>query len=59
MSLGGGGGTAVALRRPGQGGGSACLGVLFAAAIELCPRDDGHPDRRVVETVTADRLRTG
>jgi hypothetical protein len=25
MSLGGGGGSAVALRRPGQGGGSACL----------------------------------
>jgi integrase len=33
--------------------------VLFAAVLELCPRDDRHPDRRVFENVTADRLRTG
>jgi integrase len=32
--------------------------VLFAAVLELCPRDDRHPDRRVFENVTADRLRT-
>lgn len=31
--------------------------VLFAAVSELCPRDDRHPDRRVFENVTADRLR--
>ena len=31
---------------------------LFAAVLELCPRDDRHPDRRVFENVTADRLRT-
>jgi integrase len=32
--------------------------ILFAAVLELCPRDDRHPDRRVFEDVTADRLRT-
>jgi integrase len=32
--------------------------TLFAAVLELCPRDDRHPDRRVFEHVTADRLRT-
>jgi integrase len=32
--------------------------ALFAAALELCPRDDRHPDRRVFENVAADRLRT-
>jgi integrase len=32
--------------------------VLFAAVLDLCPRDDRHPDRRVFENVTADRLRT-
>jgi integrase len=32
--------------------------VLFAAVLELCPRDDRHPDRRVFEGVSADRLRT-
>jgi integrase len=32
--------------------------VLFEAVLELCPRDDRHPDRRVFENVTADRLRT-
>jgi integrase len=32
--------------------------VLFAAVLELCPRDDRHPDRRVFQGVTADRLRT-
>lgn len=32
--------------------------VLFAAVLEFCPRDDRHPDRRVFENVTADRLRT-
>jgi integrase len=32
--------------------------VLFQAVLELCPRDDRHPDRRVFEHVTADRLRT-
>jgi integrase len=31
--------------------------VLFRAVLELCPRDDRHPDRRVFENVTADRLR--
>jgi integrase len=32
--------------------------VLYAAVLELCPRDDRHPDRRVFEHVTGDRLRT-
>jgi integrase len=32
--------------------------VLFAAVLDLCPRDDRNPDRRVFEGVTADRLRT-
>jgi integrase len=32
--------------------------VLFDAVLELCPRDDRHPDRSVFEHVTADRLRT-
>ena len=32
--------------------------VLFAAVTSLVPRDDRHPDRRVFEGVTADRLRT-
>ena len=32
--------------------------VLFEAVGELCPHDDRHPDRRVFENVTADRLRT-
>jgi integrase len=32
--------------------------VLFNAVLELCPRDDRHPARRVFENVTADRLRT-
>lgn len=32
--------------------------VLFTAVLELCPRDDRHPDRRVFQGVTADRLRT-
>ena len=31
--------------------------VLFEAVLELCPRDDRHPDRRVFENVSADRLR--
>lgn len=31
--------------------------VLFAAVLELCPRDDRVPARRVFEGVTADRLR--
>jgi len=31
---------------------------LYAAVLELCPRDDRHPDRRVFENVSADRLRT-
>lgn len=30
---------------------------LFTLVLELCPRDDRHPDRRVFENVTADRLR--
>jgi integrase len=30
--------------------------VLFAAVLELCPRDR-HPDRRIFENLTADRLR--
>ena len=32
--------------------------VLFAAVTGLVPRDDRHPERRVFEGVTADRLRT-
>ncbi len=31
--------------------------ILFEAVLELCPRDDRHPDRRVFEQVSADRLR--
>ncbi len=31
--------------------------VLFEAVLDLCPRDDRHPDRRVFERVSADRLR--
>jgi len=31
--------------------------VVFEAVLALCPRDDRHPDRRVFEQVTADRLR--
>jgi integrase len=31
---------------------------LFAATMALVPRDDRHPDRRVFEHVTGDRLRT-
>jgi integrase len=32
--------------------------VLYAIVLELCARDDRHPDRRVFEGVTGDRLRT-
>lgn len=32
--------------------------VLFAAVLELCPRDDRHPNRRVFERFGADRFRT-
>ena len=32
--------------------------VLLALVLELCPRDDRHPLRRVFEGITADRLRT-
>jgi len=32
--------------------------VLFAAVTDIVPRDDRHPDRRVFERVTGDRLRT-
>jgi integrase len=32
--------------------------VLFEAVLELCPRDDRVPERRVFQGVTADRLRT-
>ena len=32
--------------------------MLFAAMLELCPRDDRVPERRVFQGVTADRLRT-
>lgn len=31
---------------------------LYAAVLELCPREDRHPNRRVFEHVTGDRLRT-
>jgi integrase len=31
---------------------------LFDAVLDLCPRDDRHPDRRVFEHVTSERLRT-
>lgn len=29
---------------------------LFDAVLDLCPRDDRHPDRRVFEHVTSERL---
>jgi integrase len=32
--------------------------MLYAAVLELCPRDDRHPARRVFENFGADRLRT-
>jgi integrase len=32
--------------------------LLFGAVLDLCPRDDRHPDRRVFEQVTSERLRT-
>jgi integrase len=32
--------------------------VLFEAVLELCPRDDRVPERRVFQGVSADRLRT-
>jgi integrase len=31
---------------------------LLDAVLDLCPRDDRHPDRRVFEHVTSERLRT-
>jgi integrase len=31
---------------------------LYAAVLELCPRDDRHPNRRVFEDVTGDAMRT-
>lgn len=31
--------------------------VLFGAVLDLCPRDDRHPDRRVFEQITDSRLR--
>lgn len=32
--------------------------LLLDAVLELCPRDDRHPDRRIFEHVTSERLRT-
>ena len=32
--------------------------LLLGAVLALCPRDDRHPDRRVFEHVTSERLRT-
>jgi integrase len=32
--------------------------VLLERVLELCARDDRHPDRRVLERVTSERLRT-
>jgi integrase len=32
--------------------------LLFRRVVALVPRDDRHPDRRVFESVTADRMRT-
>jgi len=32
--------------------------VLYEAVLALVPREDRHPDRRIFETTTADRLRT-
>jgi integrase len=32
--------------------------LLLGAVLDLCPRDDRHPDRRVFEQVTSERLRT-
>jgi integrase len=31
---------------------------LLDAVLDLCPRDDRHPDRRVFEQITSERLRT-
>lgn len=31
---------------------------IYAAVLDLCPRDDRHPDRRVFENVTGDAMRT-
>jgi integrase len=47
-----------AVAKTGRGRWVSVAPVLFAAVGELCPRDDRHPDRRVFENVTADRLRT-
>jgi integrase len=43
--------------KTGYGRWVSVLPDLFAAVLELCPRDDRHPDRRVFENVSADRLR--
>jgi integrase len=32
--------------------------ALYAAVLDLCPRDDRHADRKVFEGVTGDRMRT-
>jgi len=32
--------------------------LLFEAVLALCPREDRHPERRVFENVTSERLRT-
>ncbi len=32
--------------------------LMLGAVLELCPREDRHPDRRVFEQVTSERLRT-
>ena len=32
--------------------------LLLERVLDLCPRDDRYPDRRVFEHVTGDRLRT-
>jgi integrase len=32
--------------------------LLLEAVLELCPRDDRHPDRRVFEAFTSERFRT-
>ena len=47
-----------AVAKTGQARWVAVPGPLFTAVLELVPRDDRTPERRVFQGVTADRLRT-
>lgn len=47
-----------AVAKTGYGRWVSVSPVLFEAVLELCPRDDRHPERRVFENFSADRLRT-